>query len=345
MKIIADLNLEGMKKQINRKIQFSDKLTMQLFCEYVILSMNGNCKHLYQLIYNDEYAFLGPDCNIQDDESEELMEDTKIEYLELEPEDRLMLNYDFLNDWEFNIEIISVTDEKCVKDFEVISGRGCGIIEDAFGIHELKFASKMDENTKKYYISKNANYIGYDIKNFDKDRINLKIDEYLDKYQELNRPKRYEMNVSLEFFEQEIKRKIVVDSNVKLGRFCRAIIYSMRGDLSHCYALKKGKEYIDDSVLECRDLNFLELKPNQRLKVIYDFGDDWNFKISVRKVLYGYGKKRFEVVKGKGYGIIDDCGGSYELDQIFKGENTEWGEHDINDFDLNEINRIIDIYF
>ncbi len=73
MKIKANVNLRGMKKQINRIIQFSDKLTMKLFCEYIILSMNGNCKHLYQLVYNDEYTYLGPDCNIQDYENEELI--------------------------------------------------------------------------------------------------------------------------------------------------------------------------------------------------------------------------------------------------------------------------------
>lgn len=345
MKIKANVSLKGMKKEINRIIQFSDQLTMKLFCEYIIVSMNGNCKHLYQLIYNDEYAYLGPDCQVQDYEIEELMEEKKVEYLELKSKDKLMLNYDFANDWEFDIKIISVTDEQCDKDFEVISGCGCGIIEDVWGVMELKRVPEMDEKLKEYYAKKVPGYIGYDMKNFDKDEINLKIEEYLDEYREVNKPKRYEMNVALEFFEKEIQRKIVVDSNVNLDRFCRMIIYSMRGDMSHGYGLKRGKEYIDEEILECRDLNFLELKVNQRLKVTYDWGDSWNFAISVRKILDGYGNKRFEVIKGKGYGIIDDCGGTYELNQIFNGENTDWGEYDINDFELNEINKIIDIHF
>lgn len=190
-----------------------------------------------------------------------------------------------------------------------------------------------------------ANVSLKDMKNFDKDQINLKIDEYLEKNREVNKPKRYEMNVQLEGVKKEIQRKIVVDSNVNLDKFCRMIIYSMRGDMSHGYGLKIGKEYIDEDILECRDLNFLELKVNQRLKVIYDWGDSWNFAISVRKILEGYGNKRFEVIKGKGYGIIDDCGGIYSLSQIFNGKDTDWGKYDINDFNLNEINRIIDIHF
>ncbi len=345
MKIKANVNLRGMKKQINRTIQFSDKLTMKLFCEYIILSMNGNCKHLYQLIYNDEYTYVGPNCNIQDYEIEELMEEKTLEYIGLNSKDKLMLNYDFRNDWEFDIKIISVTDEQCIKNFEVIEGHGCGIIEDIWGINELKQVPEMSEKIKQYYSRTIPGYIGYDMENFDKDKINFKIDNYLDKYQKINKPKRYEMNVALEFLEKEIKRKIVVDSNVNLDTFCRMIIYSMKGDMSHGYGLKKGKEYIDEDILACRDLNFLELKVNQKLKVTYDWGDSWNFVISVRKILEGYGNKRFEVIKGKGYGIIDDCGGAHRLNEIFNGENTDWGEYDINDFDLNKINRIIDIYF
>ena len=207
MNIKAEITLKGMEKQINRIIRFNDKMTIKLFCEYIILSMNGNCKHLYQLIYNDEYGYLGPDCKVEDYETEELMEEKKLEYLKLEPKDNLILNYDFASDWEFDIKIISVTDEQFDKDFEVISGCGCGIIEDIWGVQELKRVPEMNEKLREYYAKRIPGYNGYDMKNFDKDEINLKIDEYLDKYREINKPKRYEMNVALEFFEKEIQRK------------------------------------------------------------------------------------------------------------------------------------------
>lgn len=170
-------------------------------------------------------------------------------------------------------------------------------------------------------------------------------DEYLGKNRELCKPKRYEMNVKLESFEKEIQRKIVVDSDVNLDKFCRIVVYSMGGNMSHEYTLKKGEKYINEDIIKCRDLNYLNLKVNQRLNITYDPKNNWNFVISVRKVLDGYGDdKRFKILKGKGYGIIEDCGGTHELNQIFNGENTDLGKYDINDFDIVKTNRIIDIY-
>lgn len=166
MNIKANVSLKGMKKEINREIKFSDQLTMQLFCEYVILSMNGNCKHMYQLIYNDEYGYLGPDCKLQDCEIEELMEEKKVEYLELRPRDKLMLNYDFANDWEFDIKIISVTDEQYSKDFEVISGCGYGIIDDCGGAYRLN----------QIFNGENTDWGEYNINDFDLNEINRIID-------------------------------------------------------------------------------------------------------------------------------------------------------------------------
>lgn len=72
----------------------------------------------------------------------------------------------------------------------------------------------------------------------------------------------------------------------------------------------------------------------------------WIFNVYVSKILYGYGeRKRFEVLDGQGYGIIDDCGGTDDLYEIFEGKNEEWRKYDINDFDIKEVNKIIDRRF
>lgn len=47
MKIRAKVSLNGLKNKVNRIIELNDEMTMKLFCEYIIISMNGNCKHLY----------------------------------------------------------------------------------------------------------------------------------------------------------------------------------------------------------------------------------------------------------------------------------------------------------
>lgn len=69
------------------------------------------------------------------------------------------------------------------------------------------------------------------------------------------------------------------------------------------------------------------------------------FNITVVKINEGYDSfRKFRVLSGKGFGIIDDCGGNYGLEKIFNKENTQMGDCDINDFDMKKINQNIDIY-
>ena len=49
----------------------------------------------------------------------------------------------------------------------------------------------------------------------------------------------------------------------------------------------------------------------------------------------------FKVISGKGYGIIDDCGGIFGLYNVFSGEDDRWAKHNINELDLKECNKIV----
>lgn len=349
MKIVMEVYLKGLKKEINRQIIVNENINLQDFCEYVIVSMNGDCKHLYQLILNDEYTYLGPGCDILYAQQEEMMEGYDLSDLDLQIGDKLMLNYDFSTDWEFIIKIKNIKKENpkdSKRNFEVISGKGQGILEGFFSAKAFKKCINSNLSEKEIFSKLPNQFKDYINKKFDVSSINEQIDEYVEKYRELVKPKRYIMNISLEGFKSEIKRKISVDSNVKIYQFCRSVITSMNGDLSHIYGMKIGREYIDDEILKEQDLNYLELKENQKLKIIYDFGDNWVFNITVNKIIEEYGHTRkFNVLSGKGYGIIDDCGGVGELCDIFNKINKEWGECDINDFDVDRINRKIDIFF
>lgn len=340
-KIKFDLYVNGLKKEINRKINVNDNMTMQSFCEHVIVSINGTCKHLYQLTINYEYSFLGPGCNIMYGEMEEMMDNLKLSDLDLNVGDELLLNYNFRMDWEIIIKVKKVEEGFFKRDFEVTAGKGQGILEDIGNIQLIKdcINGEVDELDKRVYSSIYKEFAEFLDKKFDISNINEQIDNYLENYREIFKPKRYIMNIALEGYKKEIKRRISVDSNVKLDKFCECVILSMNGDLSHLYGIKRAKEYIDDEIVKEQDLNYLELKEKQRLTVIYDFGDDWRFYITVSKVIDDYGNKPFEVLSGKGYGIIDDCGGIYGLNNEFKNK------YDINDFDLKRTNQIIDIYF
>ena len=303
--------LDGFEKDITREINVNDNLNLQTFCEYMILSMNGECKHLYQLIINGDFAYLGPWCSVSDPDIEEMMEeDLTVEDLYLEEGDELLLNYDFRSDYDIYIKIVSMTDESFDKDFEVVNGKGYGLLEGYHSFFLEDVVSARKRNSKAY------SDIKYNLLDFDIDKINYNIDNYLTYKKELVKPKHYLLNVSLSGFEKEIKRKISIDSDINISTLCEAIILSMRGDLAHCYGMKKGKDYLDDEELS-KDINYLELKEGQRFKVIYDYGDNWVFNVRVSKVLEDYGSKRCYVVNGKGYGIVEDCGGEYYLDRIF----------------------------
>ncbi len=345
MKLKLDVYLKGLKKEVNRQILVNDRLTLQEFCEYVILAMNGNCKHLYQLVVNDEYTYLGPGCYMYDSSFEEMMKDLTMEDVFFEVGDTLLLNYDFAADWDIVIKIKDVKNGYFEKDFEVESGRGKGLIENVNSQFIKTYLDLLkNDNCKTLHESRLKQIDGY-YEKLDIGKINSDIDKYLNVARDKIKPKSYIMNITLAGFDKEIKRKITADSNLKLNRFCRAVIIAMRGDLSHSYRIKVGKEYLENEIIEMEDLNYLELKEKQRLKVIYDFGDNWVFNITVAKINEGYDSfRKFRVLSGKGFGIIDDCGGNYGLEEIFNKENTQMGDYDINDFDMKKINQNIDIY-
>jgi len=256
-----------------------------MFSEYLIISMNGDCKHLYQLIKNEEDVYLGPYNSIRDYEYEMMMDGLLLSDLSLDVGDILMLNYDFKSDLEFIIKIKQITNGYHEKDFEIISGCGKGIVEDCFGISNLKrfINPNIDELEKSWCLRVFKNYQGYDIKDFNVNIINNNIVGYQDLKKEIVRPKNYIMNVSLEGYGNEIKRKIVVDSNVYLDNFCKNIILSMNGTLEHCYGIKIGKEYLEEEIVKERDLNYLELRERQKFKIIYDYGDNWIFNVLLVK--------------------------------------------------------------
>jgi len=146
--------------------------------------------------------------------------------------------------------------------------------------------------------------------------------------------------VSLNGFAKEIKRKIVVNNDITVDTFCYKIIKSMRGEMYHQYNLKLRKNYLDDLFNDV-PLYYLNLKEKEKLQIRYDWGDSWDFNISLSKIVDGYNDLPFEVISGAGYGIIEDCGGSWALWEIFSGENLEWGKYDINDFDLDKCNKSV----
>ena len=49
MKIKIDLYVNGLKKEIKRKVNVNDNITMRSFCEHVIVSINGKNMQMMKL--------------------------------------------------------------------------------------------------------------------------------------------------------------------------------------------------------------------------------------------------------------------------------------------------------
>ena len=94
--------------------------------------------------------------------------------------------------------------------------------------------------------------------------------------------------------------------------------------------------------------------PGDRLEFLYDFGDDWCVLLVLEDILEYPdvpGKEFPRVLEGKGYGIVEDCGGIgglYELAEAFKDPDNpeyedllEWlgrSDLDLTAFDVEDMN-------
>lgn len=93
---------------------------------------------------------------------------------------------------------------------------------------------------------------------------------------------------------------------------------------------------------------------NDEMIFKYDFGDNWIVKIKLEKIFRDKetdGKEFPKVIEGQGYGIIENCGGTWGLEEIKKAfalkkgeeyENySEWlgsEELDLGEFDIDDMN-------
>lgn len=340
MKLIISVFLDKLEKEINRQILVDENISLKDFCEYIIVSINGNKMPLYELICGKVryYPFY-----IDEETNFKSMIDLKLKDLNLKRGRKLELAYNSSNLYYINIDVDGVNnnyyDEK-PNNFEIISGKGYGILDNTDVYRLKRLLTYKKQEIEGYCIKSEKEYLE---KRFDCDMCNKRIQEYKEHVEKQVLPKRYVFNVSLDCYTKEIKRKIVVNNDIPIDSFCRKVIVSMNGDLSHGYGMKIKKEYLEEEYFNGFELFYLNLEEKKKIKIIYDWGDNWLFNVTLSKVIDDYGEKDFEVLSGKGCGIMDDCGGIWRLDDLINDKNNEWG-YDIDDFDLDKINKEIDKY-
>ena len=328
MKVLLNITLGEIPNRINRQVEVDENISLKDLCEYIIISMNGSKIPIYEFEYGDVtyYPYL-----IKESKKEKYLGNLSFKDLNLKKDICFTLEYDFENYYFFDIVVDNIYESNDETIFKVLSGNGWGILDD-LDLFKLKRLFDMRED---YLKKSEKEYLG---KKFDYIECNDRVINYMNSRDDKISPKRYVFNVSLYGFEKEIKRKIVVDNDILIEDFCMMVILAMNGDLSHLYGIKMGKQYLSEYYNDL-ELFYLNLKEKQKFKIIYDFGDNWIFNITLSKIIDEYGDNEFEVISGKGYGIIDDVGGIWGLEDVFSGKDTSWGEYDINDFDLEKCNE------
>jgi hypothetical protein len=170
----------------------------------------------------------------------------------------------------------------------------------------------------------------------------------------------YQIKISLIGAKPPIWRTILVPSDLRLDAFHDVIQTVMGWRDCHLHQFIENNVYYgipDDKFgMEIEDeakfkLFHLLKKEKDTIKYEYDFGDSWEHKILLEKILPYDGKTVLPVcIKGKRACPPEDCGGIWGYEELLETisnpkhpdheDMLEWlgGEFDPEEFDLEQIN-------
>jgi hypothetical protein len=178
----------------------------------------------------------------------------------------------------------------------------------------------------------------------------------------------YQLKVTLMDSKPPIWRRILVRSDVKLDIFHMILQETMGWTNSHlhqftAHGASYGPHYQElGGELEYENearyrLSQLLIREKDSLQYEYDFGDSWDHKITLEKILPDDSTVQPPCcIKGKRNGPPEDCGGVWGYDSLIEimsnpkhpehEEMLEWlgGEFDPEHFDLDEINEALSAF-
>lgn len=90
-------------------------------------------------------------------------------------------------------------------------------------------------------------------------------------------------------------------------------------------------------------LDMLAGKVGDQLRFYYDYGDDWVVRLKLEAILDddAHEGRLPVVVKGKGYGIVEDCGGVWVLNRMMEKEKLAGKTDNLLAFDKEAINQAL----
>ena len=155
----------------------------------------------------------------------------------------------------------------------------------------------------------------------------------------------YLLHTALDSYKPKIWRRVLVSPSMKLSHlaYMLMILYEMEGshlfnfyspDSKEYYALKSGNlvnDFDDDDTKNAASTSIKKvlLFTSQKIIFTYDFGDSWEIIITLEDIITDSDtpvKKLPCVLKGKGYGIIEDCGGVPGLESIAEAFKKKEGQ-------------------
>jgi len=192
----------------------------------------------------------------------------------------------------------------------------------------------------------------------------------------------YQFYAELEDYKPKIWRRFQVAGNITVAKLGYIVMTMYEMEASHLLAIEHERPFLtpkgrasrrveligrydipdpDGYWLDRGGANATKTKLSQlnfeafsRLVVCYDFGDDWRVVVTLEKILNDSdlsSKELPRVLAGKGFGIVEDCGGVLVLEELaeaFKAKEGERYEYyrewlgvddlDLDTLDLDDMN-------
>lgn len=181
----------------------------------------------------------------------------------------------------------------------------------------------------------------------------------------------YEIRVKLKSFEPSTWRRFIISGNTSVKTLEVAMLDMFNADFGHMFDLlnKKTQERFEnvESIAEAEDwdpatgIDYEKAKVSyfekgDKLLLTYDYGDSWEFEVDIKNITTDQAAPKCpKILSGKGYGIIDDIGGVWSLQDYYDTpkdkvdpEMIDWlmgGEAiDLDKFDKEELNQRMEQY-
>ena len=181
----------------------------------------------------------------------------------------------------------------------------------------------------------------------------------------------YEIRVKLKSFKPSTWRRFIISGNTSVKTLEVAMLDMFNADFGHMFDLlnKKTQERFEnaESIAEAEDwdpatgIDYEKAKVSyfekgDKLLLTYDYGDSWEFEVDIKNITTDQEAPKYpKILSGKGYGIIDDIGGVWSLQDYYDTpkdkvdpEMIDWlmgGEAiNLDNFDKEELNQRMEQY-